>query len=391
MDREIELVRRLDPAPARPPDSDTELRREALQVSLKRFTGSSENDPPDLTVAQANVSVLTRRPWTYVAVVAVIALVAGTIGIAIQVRSSGHAGSLSGREVSELSRLGTLIASVDGDPKPDAAAVAASCGRASSYFANRPAHPAQGSPCYLVQLTGHFENEEPSRLLGTTAASGDTVSLVVTANAQLVAYRVSDRPIQLSKLGSTERLPIVDYRPSSSTAEQLDQIAVNTGAWAGDPNISSVTWVASTWGDASSKLQESTPGSSGSRTPSMSWRSPAASLSTCLFPPMLVRHRPARPWSSWCSRMTSRTPAEAVKDQSTSAFSAPLRRTARSESRRRGRRGSPFRLDGTALVEPPIIHPTEPRTDSAQRPTMPSTKLPPAMTAAGHRHRDNRP
>jgi hypothetical protein len=118
-----------------------------------------------------------------------------------------------------------------------------------------------------VQLTGHFVNQEPTRLFGTTSASGDTVSFVVGRNGQIVAYQVSGHQMPLRKLGAVRTLSVMHYTAASSVAAQLDQIAVNTASWAGDPNISSVTWAPSTWGGASTSLQESSPGTSGAADP----------------------------------------------------------------------------------------------------------------------------
>jgi hypothetical protein len=65
----------------------------------------------------------------------------------------------------------------------------------------------------------------------------------------------SPRPTS-STIGAT-------YHPRSALAEQLDQIAINAAAAAGDPGIQSVTWVATTRGRANALMDDVTTGCSG--------------------------------------------------------------------------------------------------------------------------------
>jgi len=206
----------------------------------------------------------SRLPTQLAAALALVVLAAG-IGVAVSVAGSrSHPSAvIPASELDRLSRTGTLAAAVDGDARPRSlSAVATDVGRAREYFpqARSMLFLDPRTRCFVIEATGSFQNNEPARLFGSTALGGEVLLLAVNVDGRVIAYSLQVESPLLQSLGTVEKLPAVLYKATSSTAAQLDQIAVDTAAWAGDPKVSSVTWVSSTWGGASSSLDESTPG-----------------------------------------------------------------------------------------------------------------------------------
>jgi hypothetical protein len=98
-----------------------------------------------------------------------------------------------------------------------------------------------------VQAFGHFTN---NRSYPGRTATGTIMTLLLTPKGFVTSYSLSDQALNLGKLGPVTRLLPDVYHATSSVATQLDQLAIDTANWAGDPNVSSVTWVATTRGAA---------------------------------------------------------------------------------------------------------------------------------------------